>query len=137
MSRFARRSLWGSFFLLSSYFTPGSYDRKGFGPYLADRLKRLGIPLLFYHAVINPLLDYAYRVHAGYRGPFRQFLSAYLAELDSVGQGPVWFVGALLVFSVLYALWRLLAKPAPVAVRVDGKAPGRITRAKSAQGPRP
>jgi len=114
----------GLFFLISSYFAPGSYDRKGIGPYLVDRLKRLGIPLLFYQAVINPLLDYAFQVHAGYRGSFGQWLSSYLAGIDSFGKGPVWFVGALLVFSVLYALWRWLAKPAPARAQVDGKAPG-------------
>jgi hypothetical protein len=31
-----------------------------------------------------------------------------------------------LVFSVLYALWRFLTKPAPVLVQVDGKAPGNV-----------
>lgn len=110
----------GLFFLLSGYFIPGSYDRKGVGPYLVDRLKRLGVPLLFYQAVINPLLAYVLSVHAGYRGSVWQFLSSYLAELDSVGDGPLWFVGALLVFSLLYALGRFLVKPVPVAAQVDG-----------------
>src|SRR5271157_4133423 len=38
----------GLFFLISAYFTPGAYDRKGTGPFLRDRLLRLGIPLLIY-----------------------------------------------------------------------------------------
>jgi len=40
--------------LVSSYFSPGSIDRKGALPYLWDRLKRLGIPLLFYMLIIVP-----------------------------------------------------------------------------------
>jgi len=82
--------------------------------------------LLFYQVVINPLLSYSLWAHAGYRGSFRRFLSSYLAKLDSFGDGPLWFVGALLVFSVLYALWRFLAKPAPALAQVDGKAPGNV-----------
>ena len=33
------------FLLISAYFVPGSYDRKGAGRFLKDRLIRLGIPL--------------------------------------------------------------------------------------------
>jgi glucan biosynthesis protein C len=43
----------GFFFTLSSYFRPGSLDRRGAGRYLTDRLKRLGIPMLFYALVLN------------------------------------------------------------------------------------
>jgi len=43
----------GLLFLIAGYFTPRSYDRKGAGHFLLDRLKRLGLPLLFYEVVIN------------------------------------------------------------------------------------
>src|SRR5688572_11329355 len=36
----------GCFFLISGYFTPPSYDRKGASGFLKDRLLRLGLPLL-------------------------------------------------------------------------------------------
>jgi hypothetical protein len=87
----------------------------------------LGIPLLFYQVVVNPLLAYVLSVHAGYRGSLWRFLPPYLAQIDSFGDGPLWFVGALLVCSVFYALWRFLARPAPVPVPVDGQAPGNAT----------
>jgi fucose 4-O-acetylase-like acetyltransferase len=48
----------GFFFLLSAYFTGSSYDRKGAGQFIADRLLRLGVPLLFYSFVFSPLLSY-------------------------------------------------------------------------------
>jgi fucose 4-O-acetylase-like acetyltransferase len=38
----------GLFLLISAYFVPGSYDRKGAGRFLKDRLIRLGIPLVVY-----------------------------------------------------------------------------------------
>jgi glucan biosynthesis protein C len=116
----------GFFFMISSYLSPSSYDRKGIGRYLADRFKRLGIPLLFYQVVIRPLLSYSLWVHAGNGGSFWRFLSFYLVKLDSFGDGPLWFVGALLIFSVLYALWRFLAKPAPALAQVDDQAPGNV-----------
>ena len=44
----------GALFLLSGYFTPGSFDRKGPGSFLKDRLLRLGIPLIvFFGNAIN------------------------------------------------------------------------------------
>jgi fucose 4-O-acetylase-like acetyltransferase len=48
----------GLFLLISAYFVPGSYDRKGAGRFLKDRLIRLGIPLALYSWVIRPLLAY-------------------------------------------------------------------------------
>lgn len=36
----------GLFLFISAYFVPGSYDRKGAGRFLKDRLIRLGIPLV-------------------------------------------------------------------------------------------
>ena len=53
----------GLLFLIAGYFTPRSYDRKGPGPFLVDRLKRLGIPLLLFAIVINPLIEYLVKAH--------------------------------------------------------------------------
>ncbi len=117
----------GLFFMIAGYLSPSSYDRKGIGPYLVDRLKRLGIPLVFYQVVIKPPLSYVLWVHEGYRGSFWGFLPPYLANLDSLGDGPLWFVGALLVFSVCYALWRFLARRAPALAQIDSSAPGSVT----------
>jgi glucan biosynthesis protein C len=114
----------GLFFMIAGYLGPRSYDRKGIGLYLVDRLKRLGIPLLFYQAVIKPPLSYALWVHEGHRGSYWRFLPPYLASLDSLGDGPLWFVGALLTFSVCYALWRFLARRVPTLAQNDSRVPG-------------
>lgn len=58
----------GFFFMIASYFTPRSYDRKGAKLFLLDRLKRLGIPLLFYAVIIDALIVYIREVYYGFRG---------------------------------------------------------------------
>jgi glucan biosynthesis protein C len=114
----------GFFFMISSYFSPGSYDRKGAGPYLKDRLIRLGIPLLFYMVVISPLLEYRMALYYGFQGSFGEFLSQFLeASVQSLPVGPLWFVEALLILSFLYVLWRLLFKLATTLAPSESKAP--------------
>jgi len=120
----------GFFFMLSSYFSPGSLDRKGARLFLMDRLKRLGIPILFYALVLNPLIEYALAVFYGYEGNFWQALRE--GYLDSIGVGPTWFIEALLLFAVLYVLWRRI-KPS-VPVRAEGSVPGNRTIALFAVG---
>jgi len=122
----------GFFFLISGYFTPGSYDRKGTGLFLKDRLLRLGIPLLFYIIVIEPLLVYVLMVNTrGFEGSLWQGLARYFEgqylENFSPGTGPLWFIETLLIFAFIYALWRRLVKPdAPVPSQYDGKVPGNM-----------
>jgi glucan biosynthesis protein C len=94
----------GLFFLISAYFTPGAYDRKGAGPFLRDRLLRLGLPLLIYDTLINPFVVY---IAAGFPVSYWQFYTSYLLSLRGIGQGPVWFIEALLFFVMFYALWRV------------------------------
>jgi glucan biosynthesis protein C len=94
----------GSFFLISAYFVPGAYDRKGAGTFLRDRLLRLGLPLLVYDSLINPFVVY---IAAGFPGAYWQFYASYLVSLRGIGQGPTWFIEALLFFVLFYALWRV------------------------------
>ncbi|MGS2647602.1 acyltransferase family protein [Streptosporangium sp. LJ11] len=121
----------GAFFLISALFVPGSYDRKGTGRFLRERLLRLGVPLLLWLLVLRPLATagrYAAARDAalqqGTELPYWQFY------LRSFTPGPMWFVEVLLVFSALYVLWRQLAvrdrhasEPAPAT----GRAPGAAT----------
>ena len=115
------------FYMISSYFNPPAYDRKGPGAFVKDKLKRLGIPLLFYWAVLNPLLSLLIRILAGdpTLPPGVSFLSFWIGELSV---GPMWFVEALLIYSLIYALWRLAtarrdAAPPPPAAG-EARAPG-------------
>ena len=116
----------GFFFMISSYFTPGSYDRKGSGPYVLDRLKRLGIPLVFYIVVIDPLLSYVLARYSSYQGSLGEYLRLYLDNYDRLGVGPLWFVAALLVFSLVYVLWRLLVRRPATPPPSEGQAPSNL-----------
>src|SRR5581483_11540065 len=49
-----------------------------------------------------------------YQGTFWQYLKDFPRAKGSIGDGPVWFLEALLLFSILYALWRLFSDPAPL-----------------------
>jgi fucose 4-O-acetylase-like acetyltransferase len=105
----------GFFFLIAGYFTPGAYDRKGPGKFLAARMMRLGIPLLIYVLLIDPLVIYAIRVSEwGLTGSFPTFWRLWRDHVSGYrqygpGVGPLWFVELMLIFVVSYGLGRLIA----------------------------
>jgi glucan biosynthesis protein C len=107
----------GLFLLISAYFVPGSYDRKGAGRFLKDRLIRLGIPLAVYSWIIDPLSRYLIPRLTGGRGlPWWSYLPG--KQEAVIGAGPLWFVEVLLIFSFVYVLWRTLFRtraPTPAA----------------------
>jgi glucan biosynthesis protein C len=98
----------GAFFLLAGYFTPRSYDRKGAGIFVKDRLVRLGIPLILFVFVLNPISSaVSWLLPASVTGittPLTWQTYPYL-----IGLGPLWFVAMLLIFNFGYAGWRMLA----------------------------
>jgi len=119
----------GLFLLISAYFVPGSYDRKGAGRFLKDRLIRLGIPVALYSWIIRPLLAYLDPVRFPVsRPPFWSFITGnYLKNEAVFGAGPLWFIETLLIFSVAYVLWRLLARPRPAEPAVEIRFPGSVS----------
>ncbi|MHC4240784.1 MAG: acyltransferase family protein [Planctomycetota bacterium] len=126
----------GLFFLISGYFTPRSYDRKGPRRFFKDRLLRLGIPILCYDFIIGPLMAYPLiKVGALKRGSTLQFYGSYSEFLSiyyrrfHIGTGPLWFVEALLIFAGVYVLYRLLSKTPVSSVQDDGKLPSNLTLA--------
>jgi len=90
----------GFFFFLSALFMGSSYQKKGAGKFLVDRLNRLGIPLVFYSLVLSPVLIYLVEHYGkGHSYSFIQFLSGFH---DWVDFGVLWFVAALLIFNFVY-----------------------------------
>ena len=89
------------FFFIAGYFIPASLERKGVKTFILDRIKRLGIPVLFYILLIQPLC-----VKLVY--PQLNLIEYTLDgfhHLDFLGRtGPLWFAFALLIFSVLFAM---------------------------------
>lgn len=98
----------GFFFLLSAYFISPSLNRKGPRQFIADRLLRLGIPLLFYSFVLSPFIGYlVYYFADGNHITYLQYLSGYDTWIDP---GVMWFVAALLIFTLIYVLGQSLIK---------------------------
>ncbi len=90
----------GFFFFLSSYFIRSSYATKGEKKFTANRLSRLGIPLAFYSFILSPLISYIvyYFANGEHASLFR-----YLVSFDGwIDFGVLWFVAALLIFTLLY-----------------------------------
>jgi surface polysaccharide O-acyltransferase-like enzyme len=97
----------GILFLLAGYFVPGAFDRKGFRRFMADRFVRLGLPSLLYIFVIQPFLMH-YLLQAG-KDSMADYYRAYLASGDWLsGGGPMWFAIALLIFCLVYGLFRII-----------------------------
>ncbi|MEW6088328.1 MAG: acyltransferase family protein [bacterium] len=86
----------GFFFLISAYFTPASFERKGLKSFLKSRLLHLGIPFVFYYFVINPLILYILKTI---------FMGEHVQSKNLFGPGPLWFVETLFIFNMVYALW--------------------------------
>jgi glucan biosynthesis protein C len=99
----------GALFLLSGYFTPGSFDRKGPVSFLKDRLLRLGIPLIIFIFVLSPVTSIGYwQMPVSLTGITTPL--TWKAYPRLLGMGPMWFVAMLLIFDFGYAAWRMLTK---------------------------
>ncbi len=130
------------FFLIAAYFLPAAIDRRRTRPYLKPRLAKLGGPVLVGFFLVIPVLMYAYylnfRPYEGL-GFGDYYLNVYLGagEEPADWSGPIWpdrqfghlwFLQHLLVYSLLYWLWRAVVE------RVSRRRPDRGT---SVTGPRP
>jgi peptidoglycan/LPS O-acetylase OafA/YrhL len=116
----------GFFFLISGYFTPGSFEHKGLSAFLKDRLIRLGIPLLAFMFVLNPLTFYVGAPHIDASLLAKGGITLPLKWQDYIrfiGPGPLWFVAMLLVFDFTYAAWRVATRNRPARSRKDSSLP--------------
>jgi hypothetical protein len=106
------------FFLIAGMFTAPSLARKGTRKFLIDRAIRLGLPMLFFIIFLSPMIEYVDPDNAYWDQGFWAFT---LEIWWPPAPGPTWFLGVLLLFSVVYALARSV-RPA----RAAGAAPLRI-----------
>ncbi|MFX1256329.1 MAG: acyltransferase family protein [Promethearchaeota archaeon] len=107
----------GLFFFISAYFVPGSYNRKGARKFLKDRFIRLGIPILIYTIIVNPILNYLVilQTQSEVEISFIEFYLSYFQSWEGFlnfinGNGPLWFIVMLLVFALFYCSWREIKK---------------------------
>lgn len=86
-----------AFFFMAGYFTPRSLERKGVTAFVRDRFIRLGIPLLVYSILIVNINQII--IGVWYQG--RPFKWNFAYEV-----GHLWFLQALLIFAVIYVVYR-------------------------------
>lgn len=94
----------GPLFLLAGWFSVRSLGRRGPAGFAASRLVRLGIPLLIFVMLVNPLADYL--------GNWWQEGHSFRTYLAMTEFSVMWFVVALLACSLGYAALRSV-RPAP------------------------
>ncbi len=100
----------GMFFMIGGFFTPSSCDHKGCLRFLKDRLKRLGIPIVFYMFFLHPLTLLLLHVYVWNSGRSSINLAGqFLQGCKEFHVGPLWFTQTLLVFGVIYVACRLIA----------------------------
>lgn len=102
----------GILFLISGYFIPDAYDKKGFKKFVKDRLIRLGIPTVIYMFIIGPIVIFGIMGgHIDGYGLPDTYIK-YITEFHFIsGTGPLWFALALLIFTIIYALFRKFIAP--------------------------
>lgn len=85
----------GLFFLISAYFLPMAFERKGAKAFLLDRFRRLGLPVLTFGLLLFP----AFYHFLGGKPWSESFLPFEWAHL--------WFLGHLMVYASIYTAYRL------------------------------
>lgn len=96
-------------FLLAGVSASYSLRKRGFLDFLKERLKRLGIPLLFGIILINPLLSFvADKTHNGYNGNYIEHYAVYFTRFTDLSGydggftlGHLWFIAVLVIISCI------------------------------------
>jgi fucose 4-O-acetylase-like acetyltransferase len=119
----------GVLFFIAGFFVPHSFDRKGPGQFVRDRLVRLGLPVLLYMLVIGPITEY-YAAHSWNSTLPTSFAHEWIKHIRNgkvlQESGPLWFCVALLIFSFIYVALRALIKGNQINP-ANYKCPGTMT----------
>jgi len=117
----------GFYFLIAAYFVPRSLERKGGKQFVKERLLRLGVPFAFQILIVGPLLSCLLGFTVwGAEGSIWTYIRDYWMRYELLDTGPIWFLEALLIFSVAFAVWwRLAGRPAQEP-RSESAAPGNL-----------
>lgn len=89
----------GPLFVVAGWFSVRSLARRGPAGFVGSRLLRLGVPLVFFVLLVNPLADYLGDL-------FKQDATTFLGQVAVTEFSIMWFVAALLVCSLGYAALR-------------------------------
>lgn len=97
----------GMFFFVSAFFIVPSLARKGTKVFIRERLIRLGIPMVIFYFLLSPFTVFILNKFINKQ---EETFLMYLKNGWGMGFGPMWFVEALLIFTAIYLLVRLLKK---------------------------
>ena len=115
------------FFLLSAYFLPYSYDRKGGRVFLKERLKRIGIPFILgvfliiiplhflYHTQFrdcgyNSIWEYTVTMFFGIGGDPGMCHDPWLTVWPDLKVAHLWFLQHLIIYAVVYTIIRAIMR---------------------------
>lgn len=93
----------GPLFFVAGFFSAASLGRKGPRDFAVGRLLRLGVPLVVFTYLIDPVADYIGHRAVGDPASLPDHLANRTGARDT---GPMWFVAVILLFSLGYAAWR-------------------------------
>jgi len=96
------------FFMISGYFTVMSVDKKGPRAFLKERFLRLGLPVLSFGLIMIPLQLFVFETGSAW----------------PVDMAHLWFLEHLLIFSAVYALWRMISKKSNNGKKSQANTPG-------------
>ena len=120
----------GFLFFIAGYFIPRAYDTKGAVKFLKDRAYRLGLPLLLFVFLLQPVSVYCIFLFDG-KAPWNTFGELYGRYINKGwwlgGTGPLWFCEALLIFCIVYTLFRVISRKMGKATSVGKKIPSKAT----------
>jgi len=120
----------GFLFFIAGYFVPKAYDTKGAVRFLRDRAYRLGLPLLFFVFLLQPLSVYCIFLFDK-QAPWSSFGELYGRYIHKgwwlSGTGPLWFCEALLIFCIVYTLFRVISRKWGVMRSYGKKIPSKAT----------
>lgn len=102
-------------FAVAGRLTAASLERHGAAHVAGSRLLRLGVPALAYLLLIDPLADRLGGLAQGRAVPLTTLLTEVGGTRDL---GPMWFVVALLVFTLVHVGWRARRPAGPVRTGV-------------------
>jgi hypothetical protein len=93
----------GPLFFVAGWLSAPSLARRGARGFTSARLLRLGVPLLVFTFLIDPVADYIGHHAMGDPASLLDYLTNATGARDT---GPMWFVAVILLFSLGYAGWR-------------------------------
>jgi glucan biosynthesis protein C len=99
------------FFMISGYFMVSGYQRNGFAGFLRNRLIRLGVPVLVFAALMLAVRIFLFGEHI-------------TRWDDYFYAGHLWYLENVLLFSVVYAVWKKVRE----SLRKDAPLSGQDTR---------